>query len=219
MLHLQTRIVFQPRLRCFYDTLERKRLKGAAKLLAKTFWPAYSFRRAPRTPVPSDGVRGVSARAGRARGTRVDHEVGLIVDGHALRSRHPFTAFALQALERAGIRPVASQVVVFQGRVATAVDVLGIASDGAYACIELKCSSDARYESPCGPMRGALAQRGDSLSEQHAVQCQVTRLLFEHTYGVRAHAVLLRVNDRGATVSTLPRASDAGRALSAILLI
>ena len=71
---LQTRVVFHKGLRCFYDTQEKKRLKGAAKLLAQTFWPTYSFRRAPKSGVPSE--HGASAKQGRARGIRVDRMTG-----------------------------------------------------------------------------------------------------------------------------------------------
>lgn len=223
MLTIQTRVVFNPRLKCFYDTQERKRLKGAAKLLAKRFWPAYSFRRAPRGAAPAEGApppppptergRACTARQGRARGTLVDREVARAINGQRLRSPHPFTTYALEALRRARIRAVAAQVVVFDAGIATAVDILGADEAGTLCCVELKCSSDSRYGGACGPMRGVLAGRVDSLREQHAVQVQVTRLLFERTYGCRANAYVLRVNERGATLSSQPRAEDAARAL------
>jgi hypothetical protein len=175
MFAAQTRVIFNPRLKCFYDTLERKRLKGAAKLLAKTFWPTYSFRRAPPTPRHSGApaTHGVSARQGRARGSRVDREVAAVARGERLRSPHPFTLYALEALRRCALSVVGAQVVVYEGAVATAVDILATDASGMYTCIELKCSSDSRYTSACGPMRGVLSGRTDALSEQHAVQCQV----------------------------------------------
>jgi len=230
MFPVQTRVIFNPRLKCFYDTLERKRLKGAAKLLAKTFWPTYSFRRAPQTPRLAPGV---SARQGRARGSRVDREVAAVARGERLRSPHPFTLYALEALRRCALHLVGAQVVVYEGTVATAVDILATDASGTYTCIELKCSSDSRYTSACGPMRGVLSGRTDALSEQHAVQCQVlprlpnstdtdpcaqvTRLLFERTYGINANACILRINESGATVSRLPRSQDAARALGVIV--
>jgi hypothetical protein len=216
MFEHQTRVIFRPRLKSFYDTQERKRLKGAAKLLARTFWPGYSFRRAPRGPATPEH-RGVSARAGRARGTRVDREVACVARGCRVRSAHPFTQYALSALERVGIRLVASQVVVWAGGVATAVDALGVDAGGAYVCVELKCSSDARYTGACGRMRGVLSSRPDSLEQQHVVQAAVTRLLFERTYGVAAKSVVLRINDGGATVTRIPRAGDAELALRVIV--
>jgi len=213
-LRLQTRVVFHPGMRSFYDTVECRRLKGAAKLLAKTFWPSYSFARAPKSP---GSERGVSARQGRARGARVDREVSLAARGATLVSPHPFTRYALEALRLSEISLVSAQVVVWSGTVATAVDVLGADAAGVLCCIELKCSSDARYDGACGRMRGVLCDRGDSLREQHALQCQVTRLLFERTYARRAHAYVLRVNDRGATLSRLPRDDGASRALECIV--
>jgi len=173
MLALQTRVVFHPQMRCFYDTLEHVRLKGAAKLLAKTFWPSYSFRRAPRGAAVGGNGGGVSARQGRARGARVDREVSRIARGELVRQPHPFTSYVFEALRRCRIRAVGAQVVVYSGRVATAVDILGEDASGGLCCIELKCSSDARYESACGPMRGVLSGRSDALCEQHAVQSQV----------------------------------------------
>lgn len=220
MLQLQQRVVFHPGLRCFYDTQLRKRMKGAARLLERTFWPEYSFFRAPRSsgrsgegPPPSSGM---SARGGRQRGARVDREVSRAAQGLRVRNAHPFTGFALEALRRSGISLVGSQVVVFEGSIATAIDVLGQDARGAYCCVELKCSSNSRYASSCGPMRGELCGRGDCLDEQHKVQCLVTRLLFEKTYGVQAHAYVLRVNESGATLTRLPRARDAECALRTI---
>ena len=218
-MQIQTRVVFSERMGCFYDALERRRLKGLAKLLAKHFWPTYRFARALRT-AGTPGARGLSARQGRARGTRVDREVGRVVAGERVRGPlHPLTTFALSALERCRIEPVASQVVVYDGPVATAVDILGVHPDGTYAVVELKCSSDARYESACGPMRGPLAGRGDSLAQQHEVQALATRALFERTYGVRARAYVLRVNEAGATVTPLPHvAPDVDAAVEALCL-
>jgi hypothetical protein len=162
----------------------------------------------------------------------VDREVAAAARGERLHAPHPFTLYALEALRRCALHLVGAQVVVFEGSVATAVDILATDASGIYTCIELKCSSDSRYTSACGPMRGVLSGRTDALCEQHAVQCQVrrmaetrgaaltrsqvTRLLFERTYGVRAHACVLRINDNGATVSRLSRSQDAAQALSAI---
>lgn len=197
MFQPQTRVVFHPTMKCFWDTVARKRLKGLAKLLGATYWPSYSFRRAARTPA-APGTHGVSARQGRARGTRVDREVGRMVSGQHVSAPHRLTTFAMGTLQRAGIRPVASQVVVYWDGIATAVDILGECHDGVYAVVELKCSSDARYESPCGPMRAPMSARGDSLAQQHAVQALATRVLFEKTYGTQARAFVLRVNEGGA---------------------
>jgi hypothetical protein len=216
MFESQTRVVFHPAMRCFWDTVARKRLKGMAKLLGKSFWPTYSFRRAARTPA-APGTHGVSARQGRARGTRVDREISRIVGGERVCAPHQLTTFALSALQRAGVRPVAAQVVVYSEGVATAVDILGECRDGVYAVVELKCSSDARYESPCGPMRAPLDARCDSLAQQHAVQALATRLLFEKTYSVRARAFLLRVNEGGATLTPLAYAQDVARAMDRIV--
>ena len=94
---------------------------------------------------------------------------------------------------------------------------MGECHDGVYAVVELKCSSDARYESACGPMRAPLGARGDSLAQQHAVQAMATRLLFEKTYGVRARAFGLRVNEGGATVTPLTYAPDVARAVERLI--
>ena len=213
---VQTRVLFNERTRCFYDTSERKRLKGITKLLAGAFWPEYSFIRAPRGP-PRSGGGGVTARQGRLRGSWVDREVSRVVSGERVAHPHPFTAYALEALRRSHIRAVGTQVVVYDRSVATAVDILGVDPNGTYCCVELKCSSDSRYKSACGPMRGVLSARTDALCEQHAVQCEVTRLLFERTYGVNAHAYLLRVNDGGARLTRLPRRQDTLQALQRIV--
>jgi hypothetical protein len=77
------------------------------------------------------------------------------------------------------------------------------------------CDSVALHETRM--MRGPLVGRGDSLAEQHAVQALVTSLLFERTYGQRARAYVLRVNESGATLTRLARASDAEQALRYIV--
>jgi len=208
-------VVYNERLRCFWDTEARRRMRGAARRLKEEFWPEYSFRRAPESGGGGGGGAG-SARSGRARGVRVDREVARLVAGGGVREPHRLTGFAMEALRRFGIQTMASQVVVHAGGCATAVDVVGRSAGGGWACVELKCSSDRKYTSACGRMRGALACRHDSLEQQHAVQCGVTRLMFERTYGLRADAFVLRVNTLGVTLRRVPRAPELEAALEAI---
>jgi hypothetical protein len=140
-----------------------------------------------------------------------------IIQGSSLSSgAHQFTAYALETLRRVGIQSVGSQIVVYAGRCATAVDILGRDRDGGFCVVELKCSSVSKYSSACGPMHGALACRGDSLAEQHAVQVGVTRLMFERTYNLRASAYVLQVNSSGTTLTFVPRALEFEAALAAI---
>jgi len=210
----RTSVSFSPRLRCFYDADSKMRFRGAAKRLKELFWPNYSFSRAPEgESAAGGGAR--NASAGRSRGARVDREVTRAVNGAPVRGSHTLTGFALEALRRAGIQAVASQVVVHFGRCATAVDVVGRTANGAWVCVELKCSSERKYTSACGRMRGALSSRDDSIAQQHAVQCGVTRLLFERTYGLTALAYVLRVNTLGATLTVVPRSADLEEALAA----
>jgi hypothetical protein len=215
MFPVQTRVVFQQEMRCFYDTVDKKRMRGVVNLLKSAFWPKYSYRKTPKGPAEVK-KHGVSARAGIARGKRVDKEVGLFISGTKVKTPHPFTCFALSALKKLNILPIASQVVVYDtsARLATAVDILGRAHDGTLCVIELKCSSDAKYSSPCGFMKGVFAERDDSLLQQHAVQCLVTHALFEKTYAARARAFVLRINAEGASMTRLPRDPNATKALA-----
>ncbi len=216
----QTRVVFQQNMKCFYDTVEKIRLRGLVRLLKENFWPKYSFKKAVATE-PRPASRGCSARGGRARGVRVDREVQRVIDGHKLRAAHPFTRFVFSALEQLRVTAVASQVVVYdlERRLATAVDILGRMPNGTLCVIELKCSSDHKYESACGRMKTPFAKVPNSLKEQHTVQCMVTRALFERTYKVKADAFILRVHNTGATLTRVPRAPGANAALKLLAIV
>jgi hypothetical protein len=229
MFAAQTRVVFRPDLRCFYDTLQRRRLVGLASLLKRTYWPDYVFRRAYppavstllQVPAAASPSPRVSARAGRARGSLVDAQVAAAcaAGGVASRRAHPLTLNALAALRGSGLTPCGSQVVVYDGRLATAVDVLARRdADGSLACVELKCSSNWRYDWSCGRMRGPLVARDDSLAQQHAVQADATRMLFERTYGQRARAYVLRVTEGGATLTRVERGDDVQQAVLNVLV-
>lgn len=216
-MHAQTRVIFHPGMRCFYDTEDKKKLKGITDKLRSTFYPSYRFANAPKGD--SSGHPGVRAGAGRSRGRLVDRQVAAAVMGAKVRNPHPFTKLAITALKKSGLVPVASQVVVYdlEAGIATAVDVVVRDVDGSLATLELKCTSDSRFKSACGKMLGALAAWDDSIENQQIMQVQMTRVLYEKTYKTRARAYILRVNAGGAYLTKVPRAADTPAAYAQLI--
>lgn len=220
-MKLQTEVVYKATLKCFYDTVNKKKLKGITKFLKKAFFPKYNYKKAKleTTAEPKQPKRAEPpGPRGKRRGSLVDQQLSDIVNGVLVPPQkiHPFTKAAFAALAQAGLAPRTAQVVVYdrETKLATACDLVAVrTSSNEPVIVELKCSQDKKYFASCGPMRGAMARSSDSLASQHALQVQLTRHLFEKTYGVRAHAVVLRICDVGtAALKEVPRDEDATRA-------
>lgn len=197
-MRLQQVVIFNPKMRCFWNTVDKKRLKGLTELLRTTFYPRYSYResRGPATPA-QERVPGVQ---GMKRGILVDRQVAAITEGRRVRRPHPFTRSIFAALKTLKLTPQRAQVVVFHGGLATAVDL--VCMGGSTPClVELKCSVDNKYDHACGPMLAPMAGRTDSLRNQHILQSQMTHMLWESTYGPGARSLLMQVNAGGVSVT------------------
>jgi len=223
----QTRVVFHKNLKCFYDTQRKKRMKGITEILQDIFYPKFRFLKAKRPAAAKAADKKVAAkkkksagvevgvggkkkkflrskRFGQRRGSRVDTELAAIVNGELVANPHNYTRQALDALHQCSLRPIGAQVVVYHeaANLATGVDILCVDVDGTLAVVELKCSTDSRYDWSCGLMRGVMSGHVDSLEEQHKLQAAVTALLFKNTYPEhKVRAYVLRVNDEGAHVT------------------
>lgn len=192
-------------MRCFWDTVQKKKLKGITDLLRDTFYPAYSYRAARGTPTPAQPR--VPGPQGLARGILVDRQVAALTDGRPVRRPHPFTRAIFAALKTLHLKPHRAQVVVFDGRLATAVDLLCLDASRKPVLVELKCSVDRKYDHTCGYMLGAMSRRTDSLRNQHMLQSQITHILWEKTYGPGAKSLLMQVNVGGISVTETTPAS------------
>ena len=226
MMKFQTRVVFHERMRCFYDTERKCRMKGIVELLSETFYPKYKYLKSKKSvddksPTKKRKIKqkGLSVKkfpkskwAGQRRGSRVDKEIAHIINGGFVPNPHEYTERALSALQACNLRPVKAQVVVYhaEAKLASAIDIFCQDVDGAYAVVELKCSSDSKYTHSCFPMKGVMAGHCDSLLEQHALQAAVTALLFENTYGsaIKLRTYVLRVNDEGAHVTKIRQLNE-----------
>lgn len=238
MMKFQTRVVFHERMRCFYDTERKCRMKGIVELLGDTFYPKYKYLKSkksaddkspPPTTEKQKQQKGLPVKkkfpikkwAGRRRGSRVDKEIAYIINGGFIANPHEYTERALNALQACNLRPVKAQVVVYhaEAKLASAIDIFCQDVDGAYAVVELKCSSDSKYTHSCFPMKGVMGGHCDSLLEQHALQAAVTTRLFENTYGsaVKLRTYVLRVNDEGAHVTRIRQLDEYREAFDVLI--
>jgi hypothetical protein len=210
MKRLQTRVVFSSARRCFVDVETGARFKGITAALKRVFWSDYRFAKAQTLDAVGVGnspfMKGPTASR---RGTLVDKQVSSLIEGRPVVGKiHAFTGLAFRAMREANLRPVASQVVVFDEsrRLATAVDILCVNARAQNVIVELKCSSDFKYTAATGPMKHEFAQLSNSLANQHIVQTLVTRELFQRTYGDKdALACILKISQRGASWVHVPR--------------
>jgi hypothetical protein len=209
---IQTRVVFSPVLKCFVDASSAVKYRGITHLLKKVFWPDYNFKKAQAPgPVGVGNSKYVKGPTSCKRGTLVDMQISQIISGQPVTGKlHALTAVAFKALKAGNLTPVASQVVVYDQtlRLATAVDILCQNKEGTSVVVELKCSSDFKYSAYNACMKHEFKHISNSISNQHIAQTLVTRELFERTYGTRALAYILKVNQRGAFWIRVPEAPE-----------
>jgi hypothetical protein len=202
---VQTRVVFRDTTRCFWDNLLKKRTRGITTLLRECFYPTYSFYRAKHGEATKGGPKLPGAQ-GMVRGKLVDEQISAIINGDTVQKKHIFTTFVFNALKKAKFAPQFSQVVVFDetANLATAVDIVCVDENGTPVLIELKCSSDARYNQYSGNMQGAMQHKRNSLANQHVLQAQITRVLWEKTYHMFARSFVLQINSGGGAFLPVP---------------
>lgn len=208
-MRLQTRVVFSESLKCFVDSETGQRFRGVTAALRLAYWSDYCFKTAKTDGTEGTGNnRYVKGPTASKRGSLVDQQIDRIIQGKPLDGKpHAFTVLAFKAFRAAALQPVASQVVVFdqERRLATAVDILCVNSERQHVVVELKCSSNFKYHAFSGPMKHEFSTLRNSIANQHAVQTLVTRALFERTYGAKAVAAVLKINQLGASWIPVPR--------------
>lgn len=204
--HLQQVVEFRPSTQCFFNNETRKRVKGITSLLKDVFYSNYNFFRATQGVKSEVTASKIKGPQGILRGKIVDEQVAETIAGKPPKKPHVFTNFVFAALRKANFTPRLSQVVVYDQNcnLATAIDILCTDGENKPVLIELKCSSDSRYNQYSGPMKGAMAHVNNSLANQHILQAQVTRILWQKTYGVPTRSFILQINAGGANFIAVP---------------
>ena len=198
----QSAVIFHDKLKCFWNTETKTKLRGITSLLKQTFYPSFKY---PKLVQASKRPR--SKTYGMRRGTTVDRQITKLAKGDTVRKLHPFTEAAWSAMIESGLRPVDGQVVVFdaEANIATAVDVLCLSDLDKPVLVELKCSSHAEKDTTTQKMRGCLQDHYSCLPNQYQLQAAITRILFEKTYGTKASSYVLHVSDFCTRLTRVPR--------------
>jgi len=229
------RIQFDPRSRCFrYDG---RVVTGLLRPLKKCFWPSYSWKKANTDSVRKFCRRDRSLRNqrdGLRRGSRVHVQIELLtnegIEGlirsqshlNASRKRvhlEPYTKKLLLALRRYKMRPMASEVCLYDNslRIATKADLLCLDHQDRLVLIETKTGFLGSWNRASHPMQ-KMQGLSDSPRNQALTQLLFTKNMIEHTYGVPVdRAFVMRIDEDGVTPEALPsdytRRSSAFRAL------
>lgn len=218
----RTRIQFDARSRCF--RYEGRVVTGLLRPLKRSFWPQYSWKKANTDSVRKFCRRDPSLRhqrAGLQRGSRVHVQIELLtnegVEGLVRAQSHrnarrkkvevePYTMKLLLALRRYKMRPMASEVCLYDNslRIATKADLLCIDDKDRLVLIETKTGFLGSWNRASRPMQ-KMQGLSDSPRNQALTQLLFTKNMIEQTYGTTVdRAFVMRIDEDGVTPEALP---------------
>lgn len=178
-----------------------KVIRGLLPVLRRCFWPNYEYQRKHSTYYStsttssgkSTGVR--SRKQGLARGDLVHNQLEIFTNRgiEVLKDRfdgvlHPFTEKVIEYLQIQDMRPMISELPVYDEGlgIATKSDLIALDGDGKLTVIEWKCGMDNYIHRGCTEMEGPLKGRfSDSPLNQAFVQLMFTTRMIERTFGVK----------------------------------
>ncbi len=174
---------------------EETYVKGLLPALKRMFWPTYQYNEPSYKNTKNTGLK--SQKHGIYRGDLVHTQIELYVNKGGLpildslygdEGIHEFTVRALLALREWKLRPVVSELLVYDARsnVATKADLLCLNSKGELVLIEWKCGMDNYFFAANDTMRGPLENvYSNCPSNQAYIQLMFTKILLERSYDLK----------------------------------